>query len=257
MYIINSIIYKYREYKKKFFHLTKEGKELKKLRNIHQGKRCFIIGNGPSLICDDLDKLSISNEISFAFNRIYHIFDRTNWRPTYYISQDEKLLSNSINEISSISIKKKFIPIELKWDYNIKIKDALHFHLEHSNMNEKPAYSNNIAKGIINSRTVVYSAIQMATYMGIKEIYLIGVDHHFHTSMNNEGKIIIDANAKDYFSEKYNNDKESLYIPNTEMSTLAFISAKEYAKTHNINIYNATRGGKLEVFPRINFDSLF
>ena len=29
---------------------------------------------------------------------------------------------------------------------------------------------------------------------------------------------------------------------------------QKYASKHNIKIYNATRGGKLEVFPRRNFD---
>ena len=43
----------------------------------------------------------------------------------------------------------------------------------------------------------------MAVYMGIREIYLIGVDHHFHTSMNAKGEIIVDPTAKDYFADKY------------------------------------------------------
>lgn len=41
--------------------------------------------------------------------------------------------------------------------------------------------------------------MQLAVYMGITEIYLIGTDHHFHTSMNAKGEIIIDPKAKDYF----------------------------------------------------------
>ncbi len=37
----------------------------------------------------------------------------------------------------------------------------------------------------------------------------------------------------------------------------AYTEAKRYADTHGIKIYNATRGGKLEVFERVDFDSLF
>jgi len=55
--------------------------------------------------------------------------------------------------------------------------------------------------------------------------------------------------AKDYFSDKYNGDKKTLSIY-TDLSTLAFISAKEYADSHNVKILNATRGGDMEVFPR-------
>ena len=36
----------------------------------------------------------------------------------------------------------------------------------------------------------------------------------------------------------------------------AFQSAKLYAENHGIKIYNATRGGKLEIFERADFDLL-
>ena len=42
-----------------------------------------------------------------------------------------------------------------------------------------------------------------------------------------------------------------------DMQLAAYQKAKTYADTHNIKIYNATRGGKLEVFQRVEFDSLF
>ena len=41
---------------------------LKTLKGIHIGKRCFIIGNGPSLRVEDLEK--IKDEYTFAANRM-------------------------------------------------------------------------------------------------------------------------------------------------------------------------------------------
>ena len=38
--------------------------------------------------------------------------------------------------------------------------------------------------------------------------------------------------------------------------TKAYISAKRYADEHDIKIYNTTRGGKLEVFERLEFDKV-
>ncbi|UHA57891.1 hypothetical protein KDJ21_013425 [Metabacillus litoralis] len=104
---------------------------------------------------------------------------------------------------------------------------------------------------------MAYTAIQIAVYMGVKEIYLLGVDHNFSKMLNDKGEIIIDKTAKDYFTEEYNTDKDDLYIPNVEVSTRAFKVAKKYADKNNIKIYNATRGGKLEVFERVDFDKLF
>ena len=83
------------------------------------------------------------------------------------------------------------------------------------------------------------------------------MDHHFHISQNNQGEIVVDNSVKDYFTDKYNEDKEKLYIPNTERSTLTYVAMKQHCEARGIRVYNATRGGKLEVFPRVEFDSLF
>lgn len=257
MKAIESLKARFRAYKRKHLELFREGKELARLKDTHKGQRCFIIGNGPSLSAEDLDVLKENGEITFAFNRVFHIFEKTEWRPTYYISQDEKMLAGSQTEVNAISARKKFIPIELLWYNDIKIEDATPFHVENPADEKYPVFCENIAHAVGNSKTVVFSAMQMAVYMGIKEIYLIGVDHHFHTSINEKGEVVVDPTAKDYFSDSYNTDKENLYIPNTDLSTWTFVAAREYANSHGIKIYNATRGGKLEVFPRVNFDELF
>jgi hypothetical protein len=240
--------------KELIFPISKNGKFIKSLKNIHLGKRCFIIGNGPSLRADDLDNLK--NEITFAFNRIYYIFDQTDWRPTYYCSEDNKTIFNSKEEINSLNIKNKFFPVNFPWDYKIHFRQAKYYIFKFGNRNEEPKFSENIVKGIYWGNTVAYTALQVAVYMGFKEIYLIGVDHNFSRMINEKGEIIVDEEAKDYFSEKYNIDKKELYIPNIEISTKAFTAAKRYADNHNIKIYNATRGGKLEVFERIDFNQI-
>lgn len=240
------------------FEITVYGKRLAKYKDCHKGKRCFLIGNGPSLRAEDLSRLYESGEISFAFNRIYNIFDQTPWRPTYYISQDEKMLGGCVEIVENSELGTKFIPINLKWYHGITLSDAAWFLMKApSEKNGKPLeFSDDFPRGLYNSSTGMYTAAQIAAYMGIREIYLIGVDHHFRISQNNHGEIVIDESVKDYFSEKYNTDKDKLYIPNTEKSTLTYVAMKEQCEKRGINVFNATRGGKLEVFPRVDFDSL-
>ena len=241
------------------FELTIYGNKLSKYKDCHKGKRCFLIGNGPSLRADDLTCLYEHKEICFAFNRIYNIFDQTSWRPDYYISQDEKMLDGSMKAIDQAELNVKFVPINLKWYNGIRLHNVNWFLMKRPlEDNGKPLeFSDNIPMGLYNSSTVMYSAAQIAAYMGIVEIYLIGVDHHFHISQNNQGQIIIDNSVKDYFTEKYNEDKDKLYIPNTEKSTLTYIAMKEQCDKRGIKIFNTTRGGELEVFPRIPFDTIF
>ena len=65
----------------------KSRKYLRECKDIHKGKRAFIIGNGPSLTKEDLEMLT--NEITFASNRIYKMFDDTEWRPKYFTISDD------------------------------------------------------------------------------------------------------------------------------------------------------------------------
>lgn len=238
------------------FEKTKYGKALATYKNAYAGRRCFLIGNGPSLRAEDLTTLHDAGEITFAFNRIYNIFDQTPWRPTFYISQDEKMLGGCANVVSTTDMGIKLIPVQMGWWHNIHIEQASLFNIIDQQTEDPGAFqfSDDIAKGIYNSSTGMYTAAQIAAYMGFSEIYLIGVDHHFHISLNNKGEIVVDNSVKDYFSDKYNEDKATLFIPNTEKSTLTYIAMKMHCERRSIRVFNATRGGKLEVFKRVTFE---
>lgn len=241
----------------KHFWLTAGCRRIRKLKDRHRGARCFIIGNGPSLTARDLSKLSESGEVSFAFNRIFHMFTQTDWRPTYFMSEDEKMLEGSVDKINGIDLNCKFVPAQAKYYHDIHVDRAIHYKMIYQKSDVfRRLFSSNCAAGIHAGSTVVYSAMQMAAYMGVSEIYLLGVDHNFNKSVNNKGEIIIDPSVKDYFCKDYNADKEDLYIPNTENSTQTYLDAKYHLDQMGVKVFNATRGGKLEVFERVDFDRL-
>lgn len=240
------------------FDKTRYGKRLAAYKGRYVGRRCFFIGNGPSLRAEDLTKLHEAGEITFAFNRIYNIFDQTPWRPDFYISQDEKMLAGCVNEVCEIKGDAKFIPIQLKWWNDISIDDATYFNIINQQVDDPQQFlfSDDISRCIYNSSTGMYTAAQIAAYMGFSELYFIGVDHHFRISQNDQGEIVVDDSVKDYFTDKYNEDRDKLYIPNTERSTLTYVAMKKHCDARGIRVFNATRGGRLEVFPRVGFDTL-
>ena len=246
-------------WQQRYFSMTRYGEKLKSFHNRFPNRRCFLIGNGPSLSPEDLETLALHKEICFGFNRIYHIFNQTSWRPDFYICQDEKMLSGCVDAVCALDLPVKFIPIQMKWYHGIHIPDAIYFNILQQNVDDPHnfRFSENPAQCLYNSSTVLYTAAQLAAYMGFSQIYLLGVDHHFRVSQNSQGKIIVDDQAKDYFSELYNIDRGKLFIPNPEKSTLTYAAMKSHCEKRNIQIHNATRGGKLEVFPRVSFDSLF
>lgn len=231
------------------------GRVLKSFKDKYKDQRCFIIGNGPSLSIDDLNKLK--SEKTFAFNRIYYIFDKTDWRPSFYFTEDIKIIQNSLDDINSLDLPYVFSPDIINFDYNMNIKNATYFKQVMETFKDTiPKFSENFFERSYWGGTVAYTAMQMAVYMGFKEIYLIGVDHNFRVSQDSNGNVIVDNTVKDYFCDNYNSDKDELYIPNLDNSTKAYIAARKYCDEHDVKIYNATRGGKLEIFERKDLDSV-
>ncbi|MGN0452378.1 MAG: 6-hydroxymethylpterin diphosphokinase MptE-like protein [Ruminococcus sp.] len=228
--------------------------ELKSYKNIHKGQRCFIIGTGPSLTAEDLDKLK--DEVTFGSNRIFEVFSQTDWRPTYYMNQDYKLICKFVDEIKGIKAQRKFMPIEAMKHFESE-SDISYFVLRHKDFYPKFAdFSTHPDKYLGQGFTVTYGAIQMAYYMGFKKVYLLGIDHNYSVSLNEKGVPVINENVKDYFQgSKASN--EGLNLPRIAESTLAYMTARRFADKHSdFTVYNATRGGKLEAFERVDLDNI-
>ena len=242
----------------KNFEKTKYSQKLKTLKNSHIGKRCFVVANGPSLTAKDLDVLKNHKEYTFGMNRIFKIFSQTEWRPDCYVCEDINIFNECINEINDIESEVKFIPINHHFYDNIIIDGAYYFNPNYSRENDYPnSFSTDISKQMDSVGTVTFTCMNIAAYMGFKEIYLIGVDHNYQVTIDEDGNTVVDDNAKDYFCEDYDNDIKDLVIHDMGNNTRVYRKAKQACDELGIKIFNATRGGKLEVFPRIDFDSLF
>lgn len=240
------------------FEQTKYGKRLRKLKGIHRGQRCFIVANGPSLTAADLDQLQKCGEITFAMNRIYKMFPNTAWRPTYYVCEDINIFHESQAEINAIPARLKIIPVNHKWYNGVNIENATYFWANYDRSKDYPdSFSTDIAHQMDSMGTVTFTCINIAAYMGFTEIYLIGVDHNYQVTINEQGETVVDQNAKDYFCEGYDDDIKDIVVHDMRQNTIAYRKAKHFCDAHDIHIYNATRGGKLEVFERVDLDSLF
>jgi hypothetical protein len=95
--------------------------------------------------------------------------------------------------------------------------------------------------------------LQMAVYMGFKEIYLLGVDCNYASIIDENGKIQTNNLIKDHF---FDDNKETEIFANVNNQVLSYKAAEKYCRENGIKIYNATRGGKLEVFERIDFNKI-
>ena len=239
--------------------------KMQKLKERYSGKRCFIIGNGPSLTAEDLDKLK--NEYTFAANKIYNIFPQTNWRPTFYCIQDEYALGEIKSEDIINTTKQCRATFIRMHSYHI-IKERIN---DYHNIVFVPITSVRINNGemgfgdkgnvIYDGNTVTYMSMQIAAYMGFKEIYLIGMDHNLPYYKTDDGKLEINdlSIAAHFYEGAENNIGEEAWRWRTtrpHVTTAAYQAAEDYSRQNGFRIYNATRGGKLEVFERVNLDEI-
>jgi len=221
---------------------------LQAYHNLYSGRRCFIIGNGPSLRIPDLE--SLSNEITFAFNRVYVLFENTKWRPTFYLCQDPTIYRSCHKEINTtVRCKEKFLKPTGEKKYNFPNAIFYNVDYRYSKKRIQPMFSNDVSNCIYDGRTVTYSAIQLAAYMGFNEIFLLGVDCYYSANNNH-------INENSYPDKKMYDSKKVGMPPDIAYNFVAFEAAKAYCINAGIKICNATRGGKLEVFERIDFDDI-
>ena len=231
---------------------------LKKFKDIHLGKRAFIIGNGPSLSASDLDLLK--DEITFAANKIYLAYESTKWRPTYYAVEDKLVMVQNFEIIKSLTGSIKFFPEILnKWVH--RIENAYYFNMVVEEFfPQLPKFSYNFYKCSYWGSTIIYTMIQLATFMGIRELYLIGVDFDFFVPDKRDEKdsnILICQGERNHFHPDYRKPGEQWFVPNLHVSGKSFQKAKAVIEEGGGSIYNATHGGKLEIFQRAKFESLF
>ncbi len=230
----------------------------KALAATHTGESCVIVGNGPSLRMEDLERLQQAGVATFASNRIYVSFAETNWRPTYYICQDFKMLQHHWEEMCRLEDCTCLFPHSIVYEFHKSTKQEKAIFYPFKYKNPYPIwFSCNQDKAIHEGMTVTFSAMQIAAFMGFSKIYLLGVDFDYPFIINEQGQAVLDRSQQTHFSSDYYDKNEVIYQPNLVASLQAYQAAKEYADTHDIEIYNATRGGKLEVFPRANFDEVF
>lgn len=228
---------------------TRNAKNIQKLRNSKAGKRCFVIATGPSLVPDDLDLLK--NEDTFGVNSIFLMYNQTTWRPKYYICTDAPYFSKLIQSYGitpdELCIEELFLNSDTrKIDPSFESSHIRWIPFSPWNRIydfEKYQIMTNISRGMFAFGTVTNIAITIAMYMGYSEIYLLGADCN-----NLNQHFINDITDK---------DKDEEYVKNITRTQLrGYEIMKSETSKKNVTVYNSTRGGKLEIFPRVSLDTL-
>jgi hypothetical protein len=224
-------------------------RNIKKFRNKYQGERCFVIGNGPSLQKTDMTKLR--NEYTFGLNRIYLMFEELGFSTSFFVSINDLVIEQSAPEIQALKIPKFVSLRSRKW---LMPQDDLFFLYS---TYTGPKFAKSAAGRLWEGATVTYVALQLAYYFGFSEAILIGVDHSFTTKGKPNATITSEGDDPNHFNPNYFGKGFRWQLPDLEISEIAYKMARHAFEADGRKVLDATVDGRLTVFPKVEYNSLF
>lgn len=236
--------------------------KLRALRERFKGtKRCFLIGNGPSLNKTDLEALK--NEVTFAVNGFFLKAKELSWKPTFYVVEDHLVAEDRVNWINKFKGPIKLFPAYLGYMFEKSDDTIFYNHRPRKSYPHGYDFSMEADKITYTGCTVTFSMMQLAAYMGFEEIYLIGVDASYAIPDDaKEGKDygvgVLDMQSDDpnHFDPNYFGKGFRWHDPQVEKMVEAYSEARRTLEGTGQTIYNATIGGMLEVFERRDFNKI-
>ncbi len=233
-------------------------KEWKALKGKYAGKRAFLIGNGPSL--NETPLYMLRDEYTMCLNRFYMLHERLNWHPKFYMCVDPVVLPDISNEVNKqiqnfglgvfLSIHKQYIKQKpnVLWIHGMV-----------------PNWYSDMLPLTGKAATVAFQALQVLTYLGFSEIYLVGVDQNYQihkTAKVIKGREIESLKDDDpnHFDPRYFGKGRKYHQPDLKMSQdmiKSFEVVNKASVKYGFKVYNAGFNSQLDVFERKNFYELF
>jgi hypothetical protein len=219
------------------------------LKNSRRGERCFILGNGPSLKNTDLSKLR--NENTIGLNRIYLAFPDMGFSTTYYLSVNDLVVEQCAADIQNLKMPKFVSWRARKWLHPV---DDLYFLYTTFT---GPKFATDATGRLWEGATVTYVALQTAFYLGFQTVILIGVDHNFVTQGKPNTTVVSQGDDPNHFSPAYFGKGFRWQLPDLDTSERSYRLARQAYEKAGRQVLDATVGGKLQVFPKVPYESLF
>jgi hypothetical protein len=230
----------------------------------HENRRCFILGNGPSLNKIDIEKLR--SEITFGVNSIFLMTETNGFRPTFYVVEDNLVFTENMQQIDAYAGVTKILP--KTYADKLKCKDECYgFDMDTSFYNKKdarrfavPQFNVTPAARFFCGQSVTFINMQLAYYMGFTEVILLGMDFSYQKPPTHEqsgNHIRSHGDDPNHFHKNYFGAGKTWKDPRLGRVLRSYMRAKFEFESVGRKIINSTPGGELELFPRVAYHSLF
>jgi hypothetical protein len=223
--------------------------------------RCFILCTGPSLQSQDLTPLR--GETLFAVNGMYLHPQYDHLDPAYHFTADPQLgvdrESNVawLRDLEQAARRPTFV-------FPAQVEPLIRKHglfqgrkIHYLFFSEEGCESGRIRSRLTRPMSVVSSVslacLLVAIEMGIRTIYLLGCDHDW---LANPSQSLHFYGPDPHFVDDSATYPYEIVMESQLRLWKAYRHVREFALKRGIRIYNATRGGYLDVFPRVNYEQL-
>lgn len=194
-------------------------KKIADFKNRHEGKRLFILASGPSLKKMDLSPLK--KRMVMGLNRSFLIFPDT----YYHCAMDLRLFKEYKTNLQNT--RSLFTLAGRPWGIPINLLGT-------------EGFSRDLEKGIYSGYTIAYVALQIAVYMGFKEIFYLGLD------LKNEG-----VNTHFFGHDYRSKNHETTEFP--KMIKMLKFGERALSNT-NVKVFNCSPVSELECFSKVSYE---
>lgn len=223
----------------------------RKLRNEHNkylGKKAVILCNGPSLL--ETDFASLKDTFCIGLNKINLLFDKNDFRPSCIVSVNKLVLEQNKGFFNQTDI-----PLYLSHKAVSFIRSRRNVNFLHTLVYPSVPFAQNVKLSVNEGYTVTFVALQLAFHLGFKEVALVGCDHNFAVSGPSNKEVVSEEDDKSHFDPNYFGKGVKWQLPDLVSSEYFYAKAQENYELASRKIFNATIGGKLEVFERKSLES--
>lgn len=219
------------------------------LKDRHCGERVVLVANGPSL--NQMDLAFLSREVTIGLNKIYLGIKKFGFYPRYFVAVNDKVIAQSALQINTFNCV-KFISAR---NAHLVPESALTYHI--NTVNPPARFCYDIAQGVHEGWTVTYAALQIAFYLGFKEVIIIGMDHRFeYMGKPNEARRL-DGPDLNHFSSDYFGGGQTWDNPDLANSEESYRIARTEFEKAGRRIIDATYDGACTIFEKANYRQLF
>ena len=240
------------------------------LMDLHLGERCFILCNGPSVLKQNLGLLEGETVISVSNGYHHPLFKQIRPRYhclpqiTYGLLTEEDVIAWFREMHERLGEAELFLNCTeepLVRRHGLFPGRTVRYVWLNEDMDQiSSAELPDLSRAISRVQSVSVMCLMIAMYMGFRRIYLLGVDHdQFRTGEYKYFYSPTVLSGKDSDVAADGRVRTSRYDEFQALARLwrQYRRMRQVASASGIEILNATAGGELDEFPRVEFADLF